>query len=77
MIGIVMSVPIGTHAEIFVWAEFVNHYAWSFRPSAQNTRYQNLGTGTKFPLTSGEKELAKIHMLEKMERKLGMQAVVR
>ena len=51
MIGIVMPVPIGTHAEIFVRAEFVNHYARRFRLRVQKIRYQNLGTGTKFPLT--------------------------
>ena len=72
-----MPVIIGTHAEIFVLAEFVNHHAWRFISRTQNTRYQNLGTVTKFPVTSGEKELAKIHMLEKMERKLGIQAAVR
>ena len=65
MMGIVMPLPIGTHAERFVRAEFVNHYARRFRPRVQKIRHQNLGTGTKFPLTSGEKKLAKIHMLEK------------
>ena len=72
-----MPVIVDTYAEIVVLAELANHHAWRFRSRTQNTRYQNLGTVTKFPVTSGEKELAKIHMLEKMERKLGIQAVVR